>query len=805
MEQGVTDRLADEIVDNPKRIVLTFLIATVLLSPGIALMESDPGTDPFTEAVPEADALERVTHTFDATFGPDEPTTQIIQHEKRNVLTRDALATQLLVAQQLTEREDLRVADTQTPAAIVASELEPSAEMPREQREAIERSTQADLEAAIRAAADDPLFTALVSEDLSPEAAEASAAILVVTHQIPAADEATLATLQGDTTETVHGLDQDLLVFGQGILEDEFQAIVFDSLAIVVPVTIVVILALLLAAYRDPFDLVLGTSAIVMTVIWTFGFSGLVGLRFNQMLIAVPILLLAIGVDFGIHVIDRYRENRLEGETVDDSMRTASSNLLIAYGLIAGTTMIGFGANVTSDLGPIQEFGVVTAIGMLFTLLVFGIYLPAAKVLLDRYRETRDWPEFGSQPIAAGGGTLGRLLKTTAVPARVAPVAFLFAVLLLTGAAAGYGAGVDTSFDVDDFLPPEESPEYVERLPGPMQPAEYTVTRSINIIEEQFAAGEEDTITIHLRTDMSADSALAEIVRAEENPPDSFVETDGSAQSRSVLVPLGLAALDDPVLAAMITRNDRTGDGFPDRNLDAIYDRLLDSEHEHLAREYLTEEYDEARIVIDVRSDASTAEIADDARAFEDRYRGDATATGQLIIYQSVAEEIFATAIDSFVGAILVDGVFLVVLYWLLVRRASLGVLALVPIVITVSLLTATMRYLGIPFNALSATILAISIGLGVDYTVHFTHRYQIERQRTDDVFAAIDKTLGGTGGALTGTMLTTTIGLGSLTLAITPILGQFGLLTGMSIVFSYLTTILLLPSFLVVVERIGL
>lgn len=802
MRGRLSEQIADEIVDRPGRIVIGFLVVTLLLSPGVALMESEPGTDRFTEEVPEADALERVTLQFQTTFGPDEPTTQIIQHEQRNVLTRESLSTQLLVVEQLEDREELRVIETTTPAELVAAEIDPTAETTTQKRDAIEGATRSEIDAAVRALADDPVFTSLVSEDFSPEAGEASAAIVVATHAVPAGDEEVLIDLQGDVTTTVDRIDQRLLVFGTGILEHEFRSIVFDSLAIVVPVTVLLILGLLLAAYRDPFDLVLGTSALVMTTVWTFGFAGLAGIPFNQMLIAVPILLLAIGVDFGIHMIDRYREKRVVGREIDESMRITAGNLLVAYGLITGTTVIGFASNVTSHLGPVREFGVVAAIGMTFTLLIFGVYLPAAKVWLDRRRDRFDLPTFDTTPISSEESALERGLTLAALPARVAPMSFLLVVLVLTAAAGAYGAGVDTSFEDDDFLPPEEMPAYVDVLPGPMQPMEYTVARSVAVLEDEFAAGEEDTITIHLRTDMTADDTLRHLVRVEENPPPSFVEVDGSAESQSILVPIGLAAMDDPWIAATVARNDRTGDGIPDRNLNAIYDDVFASEYGDLAREYLTEDRDEARIVIEVRSEASIEEVAEDARSFADRYRGDATATGQTVVYHAVAEEIFQTAVRSFFGAIVVDGIFMFLLYKLLLKRGGLGIVALMPIVATVCLLTATMRAFGIPFNALSGTILAISIGLGVDYTVHFTHRYYIEFQSTDDPLEAIDRTLRGTGGALTGTMLTTTVGLSALMLAITPILGQFGLLTGLSIVYSYLTTHLLLPPLLVVLER---
>jgi len=799
----ITDRIADEIVDRPGRVILVFFILTVVFAPGITLIETEPGTDRFTDEVPEADALETVTAQFEPTFGPDESTTQIIQHEERNVLTKEALSTQLLVIEQMMERTELRVTETTAPAAIVATEIDSTAETPAQKRRVIEGASRSELDAAIRNVADDPVFTSVVSEDFSPEASEASASLVVVTHALPEADEGELIDLQRDVEETVRGIDRGLLVFGSGILEDEFRSIVFDSLAIVIPITATLILGLLLVAYRDPLDLVLATSAILMTIIWTFGVAGLVGLPFNQMLIAVPILLLAIGVDFSIHMIDRYRERRESGMAGHASMRTVAGRLMIAFGIIAGTTVIGFFSNVTSDLAPIREFGIVAGIGMTFTLFIFGLYLPAAKIWLDDRRDTYGIPEFGSSPIAPDDSILGRCLKSAAVPARVSPVAFLVVVVLVTGLVGGYGAGVDTSFDQDDFLPPEELPGYVDYLPYPMQPMEYTVSQSTRILEEDFVTGEEDTVTIHLRMDMTTDDALRQLVRVEENPPATFVETDGSAESQSILVPIGLAATEDPRLAATISRNDRTGDGVPDRNLDAVYDRTFDTEYGPLASEYLTEDRDETRIIIEVRSEAAIEDVAADARSFADRYRGDATATGQIVVLDSVANRIFESALHSFTAAFLIDGIFMILLFRFLVGRAGLGLVALLPIIVTVCLLTATMRALGIPFNALSATILALSIGLGVDYTVHITHRYHIERQSTEDPIEAIETTLRGTGGALTGTLVTDTLGIGALVLAITPMLGQFGLLTGLSLIYSYFTTLLLLPSLLIVLERV--
>ncbi|ELZ44250.1 hypothetical protein C464_15495 [Halorubrum coriense DSM 10284] len=380
---------------------------------------------------------------------------------------------------------------------------------------------------------------------------------------------------------------------------------------------------------------------------------------------------------------------------------------------------------------------------------------------------------------------------------------FLVIVLLVTAGAAGYGAGVDTTFEDDDFLPPSEEPAYVDYLPGPLQPGEYTATGTINFLSDNFATSEDDTVTIYVERRMISDAALRSLARAERDPPDTFVAVDGRASTDSVQSAIDAYAGESPEFEALV-ESSALDDGRPNRNLDRIYAELRDSGYDDFTGEYLADDDRSTRIVYAVESDASDAEIAADARRVADRYRGDAIATGQIVVFQAVADTIFESAIVSLAAALGLSAVFLVVLFWLLLRSPTLGLVTLVPV--TVATLTATMRLGGIPFNAITATILAITIGLGVDYTVHVAHRFHDEYSRGGDVDAAVVTTLRGTGGALTGTWATTALGTGVLVLAITPVLGQFDLLTAASITLAYLASLIVLPPALfvwvAVVER---
>jgi predicted RND superfamily exporter protein len=208
-------------------------------------------------------------------------------------------------------------------------------------------------------------------------------------------------------------------------------------------------------------------------------------------------------------------------------------------------------------------------------------------------------------------------------------------------------------------------------------------------------------------------------------------------------------------------------------------------------------------VVYAVKADASDADVTADTRLVADRHRTGATATGSIVVFKAISDIIFESAIVSLALAIAGTAVFLLFIYWVLEGRASLGLANLAPIVVTVACVGGSMRYLGFSLNAFTATVLAMTIGLGIDYSVHLTHRYIDERRLQPTVLDALSRTVYGTGGALLGSVLTTVFGIGVLVLAVFPAIGDFGLLTGLSVVYAFLSSLLVLPAALVVWERL--
>jgi predicted RND superfamily exporter protein len=216
---------------------------------------------------------------------------------------------------------------------------------------------------------------------------------------------------------------------------------------------------------------------------------------------------------------------------------------------------------------------------------------------------------------------------------------------------------------------------------------------------------------------------------------------------------------------------------------------------------FLSEDRRSALVVYTVDGDAANDAVTADAYRVAGEMEYEAQPTGNAVIFDEALTLVLETVIQSLALTLLGAALFLVFAYWVVEGRPSLGIANVVPILVTVVALVASMRLVGIAFNAINGTILAIAVGLGIDYSVHIVHRF-VDEYAEQDLYPALRRTVVGTGGALTGSMLTTVFGVGVLALALNPAVGVFGVLIALSVLYAYLTSIVVLPSVLVLWAR---
>ncbi|RKD97964.1 MMPL family transporter [Halopiger aswanensis] len=674
----------------------------------------------------------------------------------------------------------------------------------------------------------------LMPSEYEPGSTEADARMTSITQSTAGADAAgaeEMGAIDDRTVESqleirdlANAHDGDYVVFGGGIVTDEIDRSMGDSLAIVGPLAMLFVVVALLVAYRDLLDIILGVVGIVVVLVWTFGFMGWAGIAFNQMFVAVPVLLIGLSIDYAIHVFMRHREQRESAGTADanadgvrGSMTIALAGVGVALVWVTATTVIGFLSNLVSPIGPIREFGIVSSVGIVAALIVFGALIPAAKVEIDEFLEGRGYDR-RKRAFGTGGGRFSELLTVGSTAARKLPAILLVLVLVLS-AGGVYGATqVDTSFEQEDFLA-EDPPAWTERLPGGLSPGEYQAKADMEFVNQHFQRADSQA-QILVEGEIDDPAALERIDAARDDAADSKVAyqlATGEADVQDPLSTMERVAAQNESFNESFEAADTDDDGVPDGNVTDLYDQLFEVD-EDAAGQVLSRtdgggeggeggyEYDAARLVIGVQGDASAGDTTDEMRdiagAIEDGADVTAVATGDPIVSYIVEQDLLDTVLESLLITLVAVFAFLTVAYWLTGNSASLGIVTLLPVAFSVSWILGTMYLIGMPFNVLTGMITSLTIGLGVAYSIHVSARYSLELERQGNVWSALRTTVTGTGGALLGSAATTVGGFGTLAFAILPALQQFGIITALTITYAFLASVVVLPSLLVLWTR---
>ena len=666
---------------------------------------------------------------------------------------------------------------------------------------------------------DGPGPFALMPTDYDPGSTEADATMLIVTMegdgsaaQGSAGDDVIDAQL---AMQTLGGQADggEYLVFGAGIISDEITSSMTDSLLIVGPLAIIFVLIALVVAYRDVLDILLGLFGIGAVLAWTFGFMGWTDIAFNQIFIAVPVLLIGLSIDYAIHIFMRHREERENGGEGGPrgSMRTALVGVGIALIYVTATTVIGFLSNLTSPVPPIREFGIVSSAGITAALLVFGLLVPAMKVELDEFLEGRGIDR-QKRAFGTGGGAFSSVLAVGATAARKSPYLVIVLALVLS-AGGGYGATqVDTSFEQSDFIA-EDPDDWMKDLPEPFAPGDYTAKANLEYVNDNFLR-QDSQAQILIRPDggdLTDDDVLQRIADAESTAAeqDDVTQTlsNGEPRIESPLSLMESVAEQNDSFGAAFESADTDDDGVPDRNLGALYDELFDVAPDRASNVIDRDdgEYTAMRIVIAVQGGANGDAVTESMRDVADEVDGeglDATATGSAVLNKIVQDQLLQTVVESLIITLVATFVFLMIAYRITEGSASLGAVTLLPVAFSVTWILGTMHLLDIPFNVITGMITSLTVGLGVAYSIHLSERYNQELERTGEIWTAMERAVTGTGGALLGSAATTVGGFGVLIFAILPPLQQFGQITGLTIIYAFLASVLVLPSLLAVWTR---
>ncbi|UCH71493.1 MAG: MMPL family transporter, partial [Thermoplasmatales archaeon] len=153
----------------------------------------------------------------------------------------------------------------------------------------------------------------------------------------------------------------DMTVMGASIIMDEIMDANNESMAILLPLAFGFVILILAIIYRSGIDMLFSLLALVFAIIWVYGFGAAMGFSFNPMTTAVPILIVGLGIDYGIHITMRYREETKIDKKINQAIIITIASVGMALLLATVTTVVSFLSNLASPIFIIAEFGVLCA------------------------------------------------------------------------------------------------------------------------------------------------------------------------------------------------------------------------------------------------------------------------------------------------------------------------------------------------------------------------------------------------------------------------------------------------------------
>ena len=543
----------------------------------------------------------------------------------------------------------------------------------------------------------------------------------------------------------------------------EISEIILNDLKFLIPLIGLLIIISLLLAFHTLRGVVLPILSVSMSTIWTLGIMSILQIPLTVISDIIPVILIAVGSAYSIHVISRFDEDLMtNGDRLKQSKK-ALAEVGVPVLLAAVTTMAGFMAFVFgSYLSMIREFGIFSSLGILFSLIISVTFIPTMLSILPIKNKKRSPDE------ATGGKTsFTRLMdKIGAFVLKNEKLIIAGGIIIICISIFGIPK-IQRRVDMLDYFKPGTSIRLTEEM-----------------MQSKF--GGSIPIQILVKADIQDPVVLKEMQEMQE-----FLESQGDVHK-----PQSVADLIEEM-------NDVMGEGkvIPDSKY-KVSNLWFLLEGEEIMSQLVNSAKTEAVIQATI-GNVNTGMIRQLVENVDNYIEKTDTSiiiftqTGMPSIYQRLDDSIMRSQIQSlFIAIILV----LICLFFLL-RSFIGGLIGLVPIGFTLLVIFGFMGFTGIPLDIATVLVGSISIGIGIDYSIHFVNRFKKEFQKDKTELEALDKTLETTGKAILINVITVTVGFLVLILAALIPLRRFGILIAITMIGSGFGAITLLPAIILLTK----
>ncbi len=608
----------------------------------------------------------------------------------------------------------------------------------------------------------------LVSKDLS---------LTAISVSIKTQDKTAKALLNKELQQITSNPPASIKTFvtGEPVISDQLGAAGAKDMSLLIPIMGLVLILILFFCFRSVQGILYPILITLLSVIWSFGLMGHLGVPLTSISSTIPILLMTIVSAYGIHQINHYYEDHRTSKF--DILHHNARSVGLAILLSGLTTMIGFGSMIAAKFVPIRDFGIFTAFGDMVGVLAALFILPALLMLGKPERKPRRQTlKEEKKDIVAhflhlvkdfGKAHPGRLLIVTAI--------------LTLGLATGASL-VKSDMDTVKFFPYDDPIRQADRIIN----EKMSGTKSLSVVLDSDTR---DPLTRTGNPEKVIDLANPEVLRKVDQFSHAVKATFPNVKKVTSY-------------ADVVRKMNQVMNGGDPQYYTIPDDPALISEYMVIfsgdSKALLTSNHDKMKIIV-IMNQGGIEEIHEIA-AYAASYFDPAFLTSNHLQVQVAG----AQAVTYMANQLLLKGnlegiiaciviVFLILL--VVLRNLKMSLIAIIPIALGLVVNFGYLGFSGTELNTATSLVSSIGIGIGIDFSIHFITWYRRELMVDRDILMAVDRTIVHKGRAILYNWLAIVGGFLVLLGSRMGPLRDFGLLTAICLTVTAFGALIVVPA----------
>ncbi len=576
-------------------------------------------------------------------------------------------------------------------------------------------------------------------------------------------DKQAIAKIVKEKVNSMH-LPEKVYFGGMPMMMVDVAHLMKTDMITLLPIALIVIMLLLFLSFQSARGVILPLLSSAISIIWVLGIMQLFGFNLDLISSNIPIVLLAVGSAYTIHVINRVNEEK--GKNRKKALVRALTYITVPVFLSGITTVFGFASFIFGAyLTMIRNFGIFTSLGTLFAMIIALVFVPALISMFSMYKRKNTKAKVKKRENTLMGKwflmPFSRLIAKH--PKYISAGSFLLILVSVIGVFQ-----IKTSVNMVNYFEKTNQTRVTEDL-----------------MQQKF--GGSLPVFVVFKGDMQSPEVLNTMMETEDYMKKyPYVKTTESVADL-------IKQMDDVM---------GEGSKIPNSKL-KIQQLWFLLEGQDIMPQLVTKKLDEG--IIQSRFGSADSKDMENFVTYMNKFitahsTNDCqiSLTGMPSVYVRLNNSLIRSQMTSLGLAILLV-IFIVSLVLKSIRK---GFYAAVPIIVTIIILFGFMGYVGIALNVATVLVASIALGMGIDYSIHIITYYYNDFKETMNVEESIKNTMMISGKAIIINVVSVAAGFLVLLFSHIVPIQDFGLLVALSMVGSGFAALTLLPVILIMDSR---